>query len=558
MAKVIDVVKDKVINKVKNKIDKLTLKEKKALEIIIFFLIAYILILGKVITDNIRNYDTMWTFGFAQKIAQGYIPYRDYNMVITPLFAQLTAIFMKIFSSNIFVFLMVGIVEVTLVLLFQYLIFRKMKISIKASIVSVFLTSIYMVYCATNSYNILACMFMYILIFIEIIKIRYDRYIRLTKSEEKVVKIFKKKIKYTFLYNALTGLILGLMFLSKQNIGIYCILAITIYYFLKSLLLKEISFENSFIQLTTKAIFCILPIIIEVIYLYCNGALYNFIDYCFLGIGTFNQKIRASLFKAFFNPNIAYRFIINVVIISFVIIVPVVIILKLKNKIIIKNNIDLNVLILTFLICLVGIAYSIPLANDYHMYMTKYICLTMIIVNIFSFNKIKKYIYSSISTTAFAVCIITPILCGILSVNMYFNKLTITSLQPFEHTYLTVPDELEIKSIAGYVKNFEKVNNIPVYITTSNSTIFNVLNNKNGGVFELPLHGNLGHEDYNKLINELKKLEQENEKFAVLIHSSDDDMFWQDAKELPKYIRENYTKYDEFSNYSTYIYERNN
>ena len=73
----------------------------------------------------------------------------------------------------------------------------------------------------------------------------------------------------------------------------------------------------------------------------------------------------------------------------------------------------------------------------------------------------------------------------------------------------------------------------------------------------MPLHGNMGHEDYNIAINKLKQLEQEHNKFAVLIYSNDEDMFWQDAKEIPEYIRKNYTKVEDFSIFSTYVFERN-
>ena len=546
----------KLINKSK-KNKPITKRRKDAEEIIILVIVAYIFILGKVMTDSINNLDTMWTFGFCQKIAKGYIPYRDYNMVITPLFAQITALFFKIFSPKMVIFNLVGVMQMVILLLFQYLTLKKIKISSKATVLIAFLTSIYPLHFGTNSYNILACMFLFILYYIEICKIRYEKYITLTNKPEKTINIFKIKIKYTVLYNILTGFILGLIFLSKQNIGVYVILAISIYYFAKSLLLKEITLKKSFTQLVIKAIFCILPILVEIIYLYLNGALYNFIDYCFLGIGTFNEKIRSSLFRAFFNPDNFYQFIINVVIIVFVIMVPVFIIIKQKGKIVKKNSIDLNILILSFLVCLIGIAYSIPLANEYHMYMTKFICLNMIIINILSINEIKRYIYKSISKISNLVCVITPIICGIGFIVIYITCLYTSKLETFKYTYLPQEEELNILSVAGYVITYEKVNNIPMYVTTSNSTVFNIIRDENGGVFELPLHGNMGHEDYNKAINELKKLEEKHDKFAVLIFTDDKDMFWQDAKQLPEYIRKNYTKVDQFLIFSTYVFERN-
>ena len=48
--------------------------------------------------------DEIWNYGFAYNIATGLIPYKDFNMVVTPLFPIMSALFMKILGINIVTF----------------------------------------------------------------------------------------------------------------------------------------------------------------------------------------------------------------------------------------------------------------------------------------------------------------------------------------------------------------------------------------------------------------------------------------------------------------------
>ena len=42
------------------------------------------------------NGDEVWNYGFAYAISNGEIPYRDFNMVVTPLYSFLISIFISI------------------------------------------------------------------------------------------------------------------------------------------------------------------------------------------------------------------------------------------------------------------------------------------------------------------------------------------------------------------------------------------------------------------------------------------------------------------------------
>ena len=65
------------------------------------------------------NLDEIWNYGFAHNIYNGLIPYKDFNMVLTPLFPFLMALPFYIFGSSMLVF------HITNALILTILIFLK-------------------------------------------------------------------------------------------------------------------------------------------------------------------------------------------------------------------------------------------------------------------------------------------------------------------------------------------------------------------------------------------------------------------------------------------------
>jgi len=66
------------------------------IELVIVFLITLINI-------NLDN-DEIWNYGFAYNISNGLIPYKDFNMIITPLFPFLGSVFLSIFGKSLLVY----------------------------------------------------------------------------------------------------------------------------------------------------------------------------------------------------------------------------------------------------------------------------------------------------------------------------------------------------------------------------------------------------------------------------------------------------------------------
>ena len=50
------------------------------------------------------NLDEIWNYGFSLNIYNGLVPYKDFNMVITPLYPFINALLFHIFGNTMLVF----------------------------------------------------------------------------------------------------------------------------------------------------------------------------------------------------------------------------------------------------------------------------------------------------------------------------------------------------------------------------------------------------------------------------------------------------------------------
>jgi len=194
---------------------------------------------------NNFSLDEVWNYGFAYNISSGLIPYKDFNLVITPLYPFICSMFMTLFGKNIIVYYVFNAITTTT--LYYYI--KKHNKNNYYIIYTLLLTLI------APNYNLFCILLLYIILTLE------DK-----KSNDYIIGIF-----------------LGLTFLTKQNIGIYlCI---------PSLFTKDIK------KIIKRIIGFLFPNIILLLYLLLNNSLYQFIDYTFLGMKSFlnNTYIDCSL-----------------------------------------------------------------------------------------------------------------------------------------------------------------------------------------------------------------------------------------------------------------------
>lgn len=207
----------------------------------ILILIIIFIYVGILVSFSNADNDLIWNYGFSYNIASNLITYKDFNMVITPLYPFICGLVMNLLGNNFFIF---NLTNIVLLSSMYYYIYKKYP---KSYIPSMVLMS----FILRPSYNFLIMFLLLILLNLE---------------EDK---------------DFLIGFVLGLIFLTKQSFIILCIPSI-IYIREPKKILKRI---GGFL----------IPCILIGLYLIINNSLYEFINYTVLGLFSFGTK------NSFFN-----------------------------------------------------------------------------------------------------------------------------------------------------------------------------------------------------------------------------------------------------------------
>lgn len=215
--------------------------KKKVLKYIVLFIL---IVLFQIFLP--LDLDEIWNYGFAHNIATGLIPYKDFNMVITPFYPFFTSLFLLI-KSNILVMYIIQ----AILILFTYSLLEKIY-SDKANI---FILLLFLFFdCIYPSYNSFMIFLFIILIFLE----EYEK------------------------NNYLIGIIIGLFILTKQSVGI-CILISNII----CLLIRK-----DYKKILKRLIGIILPISIFIIFLLFSNSYKEFLNLCIYGLYDFGKDNR--------------------------------------------------------------------------------------------------------------------------------------------------------------------------------------------------------------------------------------------------------------------------
>lgn len=231
--------------------------KKNALIYAIFFIIflvnSYIF---QITTDEI------WSYGFSYNISQGLLPYRDFNMVVGPLYSIIFSIPMYLFGNYYIVFTIANC-------LFQALIFTIIYNKIGKK--SLYLLILFVLCPTSNNYNNFCALLTILILILESNNYKYK--------------------------TVLTGIIIGSILMTKHNIGIFLMIPY-LYNNRKELL---------------KCITCLLiPVLLITTYLIVNNILLEYIDLCYLGASNFISNLKVDyfymvLYILFIIPLIKYK-----------------------------------------------------------------------------------------------------------------------------------------------------------------------------------------------------------------------------------------------------------
>lgn len=406
--------------------------------------------------------DEIWNYGFSYNIVNGLIPYKDFNMVITPFYPMFMATIMLISKSYIF-FHIVNAFIPTIIMFFAYKLIEN-----KAFILLPLL--IFPSNIISPSYNVLILLLFILLIYLE----------------------KNKKNDY------LIGVLLSIIFLTKQSIGILLI-PMSLYYF------KEPK------KILKRFIGLIIPIIIFIVYLLITNSYKEFIDLCILGLFDFGKS----------NGNITIFFAITVALIMVLLVL-------------IKNNKNIYYLYLLGFISMCAPLFDI---NHTQIFMFAYIIIIVLIndVELFKPKLIGLLLFSGL------LCLYT--IKSNININDYPNNLNI-----FKYRYIEKNGVDNTNEVLKYMK---KYNNKVMFIGPV-GYYYKLIANEKTTYIDLINEGNFGYNGSKKLLDMVKGLDDDY-VFFINISDNPDAIGTQTDKKLLKYILKNYKKVDETRYYDIYM-----
>ena len=432
----------------------------------IFFFIALVFIF------TLSRGDTFVNYGFSYAISRGEIPYKDFNMIITPL-APILYSFGLLFYQNILVYYLEQAILLTVLFSFLY------RLIGKKSILYLFLLlipfPIAMVSTIFPGYN-----FIIVLLFIIFIYCFQNQ-----------------KNDY------LLGIILGLIFCTKQNVGIILFLP-TIYYLFQN--------RKKFFKML---IGYLIPILVLFLYFVLTNSLYEFINLCFLGLFDFNNQ----------NNSIDVFYLILLIISVLYFLYRII---KDKKNLLLYYGLFFGIVVL-------------PIIDYYH------VSLFLMIVFYFLVEKmsIKEIYYKYILVMIIAIC-------GIWSfvTYQYLNP-------PVIHNYNHFGFVVNAKSYRDNslkLLKYTKDKNVIYFMRGSENYFYKIIENRKLDYFDLPNYGNYGYHGVEKM---KKKIDSSYDVYFVLDSEllQDKSENQQYIKELGNYVIQNSKKVDHIDCYSIYYKE---
>ncbi len=520
---------------------------KKYYQNVLFFIISFIIIASIILPKNMNSLDEIWIYDFAKNMADGLVPYRDFNMVTTPLLPFICSLFLIVFGNQLFVMRILAIFLITFIFFISYLILKKLNV---------------------NKYYIYICLFLFFLIFKDYICIDYNFAILaitlfVIYLEIKNYEKYNNYFNSSFLFYFIIGLLCGSCILLKQTTGVFITIASLFYPIL--FVKNKIDFKN-YLKITAfKIIGIIIPLVLLLIYLIANNALYDFFDYTILGIKTFSNKLPYS--KLTSSKEIIIK-LFSILIPIFILIFGIYLLIKKNKKLFgfyfysiaslivifpISDNIHFLIGITPFIILLIYFSYNIinfiinNLKNRFNNVENTNNNQNINSINKSNniFRKIYLFFIEFLRGIIFMVILIYFI-TSIIFIKDYIidnNK----NHNVKHYSLIPIPEQLleKINILDNYIIS-EKNN---VYILDAEASIYMISLDRYYKDFNFFLKGNIGSKGEDGLIEKIKNL---NKGEKILIKNNKSSKNWQTPLTVINYIENNLTKINEINIFDVY------
>lgn len=461
--------------------------------------IIFTLFCAVIILKPFGSGDELWNYSFAKNISEGMVPYRDFNIVQTPLSAYIPAFFMTLFGRGLFVHRIIGYILLFAITSVCYHLCKKTTGSAFLGVItSLFVVCICLPYYIYN-YNYLSALIILIILEIEVCK----------KNASTC-------------WNIVIGLLVGVLVLVKQNTGIALLLANTSVCIINVLKYKARK-KTQIARLSASMI----PGMCFVIYTVCVGAFNEFMDYAVVGVSTFVH--RSSICDLIAE---APFFILYI---AFIIFGYILIFIEIR-----KNGVT-SVQLSGLLFATAWLTILYPLFDSFHL-----VCVYIVLAPVFlMFIKQKQY-----KQLEKAICMIVVIVVSLLSFVAFLPSSDDNYVISTLHNYENIPIDKQANENIGIVVEYIRQKTQEGYrvrITDDSAIAYKIPLDDYEKNWDMLLVGNIG-------TNSMDDLLESPDKCLYLVYKYTEDLGSQDHFQIIEYIKQNYIKVEEVLSF--YVYEK--
>lgn len=442
-----------------------------------------------IFTQEVNSLDEIWNFSNAKNVANGLLPYKDFNLIVTPLYAYINSITLKLLTPKLYIYRINYIILFTLLIFTISKLLKKYNINKYKKYIFCLLYGYFLIKTTYSDYNFFNLILLTLILYLE-------------------NKNYNKK---KYITNIIIGIICGLMILTKQTTGL--IISITSIIIIPSifyLIYKEKQKNNILI----KSLGIIITILPFIFFLYKNNIIDDFIDQTIIGIKTFKGSNHLSF--------------LQIIILILITIILVFLFQKLYKIIKTKNkNEKSNAILIIYAIATLSLNY--PIIDPTHF-----------IISILPSSLYFIKNYKPKKSPNLLIILIEILLIinyeNYKSINIYLNNYKINNFKTYK--FINIFDLDNIYKITNYIKRNDNV----IIIDHSASTYMIALNKYNK-YFDIPLPGNIGSTGEQKMIEKIQ------EKEYIILISKNSKKLKEELPLLYKYLQKNYVKTETIENF---------
>ena len=465
--------------------------ENKILEvanIIVVVMVAYFFLAA--------DFDMAWEFNCILNIVNGKLPYKDFNIIVPPLYYYIMAV-PVLFCKNIIGY---KIASTIFSIILLYVIYNVIKLFNKKQPYLLLIPIVMLTFVVRAHYNTMVTL------------------CGIT-SGFFIIKYLRTNKKY---FMILIGIFCACSILSKQSSG--TVITFLIFFYLTIYLFKNKKIKD--------ILYIILPFIgiflIFLLWLLTIDTLLDFVKFTFLGISSFSRSTLSAIFSG------SWGIVISLIILIILMILNIILNLKIKNK---------EILVLQ-IIALGNAAASYPIPNLFHNIISIVPFLLTLILLLNQIMQEKIEIKNKHLVTCYfliTICFVTAFtMYGIFNLNFYTGGI-------LKGGFVNDDCAKRTQDIIQYEdKNSEYI----LYSPEEGYTLHQLYKNKYVGKYlNTFLYGNLGTKDP---VNVIKDYEGQENTYMYVYKNRKDCLTGQTPLSVIDYIEENYELVDTTEFYKIY------